>query len=46
MKREPIFGPNAKPFFFQLALGFAVSYGLYEIGLWHFVYDLTGVFFD
>lgn len=41
-RREPFFGPNAKPFFIQLAVGLALSWGLYELGLWHFGYNLMG----
>lgn len=39
--REPFWGPNAKPFFIQLAVGTAVSFGLYYAGLWDFLYFLS-----
>jgi hypothetical protein len=39
--REPLFGPNAGPFFQQLALGIAVSWFLVWIGLGRLVRDLT-----
>lgn len=29
MKRQPILGPNAKPFFIQLAIGVAVAFTAY-----------------
>lgn len=44
--REPFFGPNARPFFIQLAFGTAFAHILYALGLWHLLYDLTGLLFD
>ena len=42
--REPVLGPNAKPFFIQLVVGVAVVLALTYLGVGQWVYDTTHSF--